>query len=166
MPQVLGVDMWPSFTWTTLGMTPRRAGYEHWGTFMPGQHREPNNVFPAEDCAGANRTEAYGGAWGWADANCYSVRMSLCEVAFPSPPPPSPSPPFTAVENFPRFSGGTASPSSTYFWNPDDKTYGDASAQCRQLNGWLVSYGESLTEALAAAGKSAASVVGEGCMMI
>jgi hypothetical protein len=26
--------------------------HSHWGTYMPGQHLEPNNIFPAEECGG------------------------------------------------------------------------------------------------------------------
>lgn len=139
--QVNGQDVWPRFTWTISGLTPKQAGYEHWGTWMPGRHLEPNNVYPAEDCAGANATEIYSGAWGWADINCYAEGHSICEVPFPAPPPPSPSPPFRPLSALPSYTNAKgASPSSTYYWNPDAYTYGDASGLCSMLGGWLVSY--------------------------
>ena len=139
--QVNRQDVWPRFTWTISGLTPKQAGYEHWGTWMPGRHLEPNNVYPAEDCAGANATEIYSGAWGWADINCYAEGHSICEVPFPAPPPPSPSPPFRPLSALPSYTNAKgASPSSTYYWNPDAYTYGDASGLCSMLGGWLVSY--------------------------
>lgn len=45
----------------------------------PGTHREPNNVFGGEFCAGANATEAFEGLWGWADANCDLAFPFICE---------------------------------------------------------------------------------------
>jgi hypothetical protein len=46
----------------------------------PGTHREPNNIFGREMCAGANATEAYEGLWGWADANCDLPMPYICEL--------------------------------------------------------------------------------------
>jgi hypothetical protein len=139
--RINGQDLWPRFTWTTSGLTPKQAKHEQWGTFMPGQHKEPNQIFPAEDCAGANQTEAFRGAWGWADINCYTLGHFICEVPFPSPPPPSPSPPYQPLAQYARHASREASPGSTYFWNPDDYTYDDARGNCKLLGGFLVSYG-------------------------
>jgi hypothetical protein len=47
----------------------------------PGTHREPNNIFGGEFCAGANATEAFMGLWGWADANCDLRFPYICEIA-------------------------------------------------------------------------------------
>jgi hypothetical protein len=139
--KVAGQDVWPRFTWISNGRTPKQVGYERWGTWMPGKHLEPNNVFPAEDCAGANGTQAFGGTWGWADVNCYTVGQFICEVPFPAPPPPSPSPPYTSQQQWVTYVGKDAAKGSTYYWNPDDYTFGDASGLCKQLDGTLVAYG-------------------------
>jgi hypothetical protein len=47
---------------------------------MPQNILEPNNIFGAEDCAAANSSQAYGGAWGWADAQCNISLPLICRV--------------------------------------------------------------------------------------
>ena len=82
---------WPKFVWVS-SESPDDTRYSHWGVFMPGQHQEPNNIFREEYCAGANRSEAYGGVFGWSDENCARPSIFMCEIEQKSPPPPSPFP--------------------------------------------------------------------------
>jgi hypothetical protein len=87
------LDVWPTFTWLT-GKALDNSSYLHWGVYYkPGSHPEPNNIFPPEDCAGANGTAAWGGAFGWTDVRCTLTAPFICEVPPPGPPPPSPAPP-------------------------------------------------------------------------
>ena len=57
------------------------GAYDHWGYYMPQNIIEPNDFVPHENCVGANYTEAWGGAWGWADANCFAKFPALCMTA-------------------------------------------------------------------------------------
>ena len=83
---------WPAFVWPN-GMSLDDLDYEHWGTFLPGSHREPNNIFPPEHCACANQTESFEGAFGWADVQCNTLMPYICEIPCEcrrsSPPGPS-----------------------------------------------------------------------------
>ena len=54
------------------------GGYMHWGYYMPQNIIEPNDFIPHEHCVGANYTEAWDNAWGWADTNCYRKFPALC----------------------------------------------------------------------------------------
>lgn len=78
------------FTYTdpTLTIDPfdASASYAHWGV-AAGQ-QEPNNLyFPPELCTGANFTQAYSDAAGWADANCGTKYPVMCKLAREWPPP-------------------------------------------------------------------------------
>jgi hypothetical protein len=56
------------------------SSYSHWGTAQ-GQ-AEPNNFyFPPEMCVGANFSQAYDDAAGWADANCGMRYPIMCKLA-------------------------------------------------------------------------------------
>ncbi len=57
------------------------GGYDHWGYYMPQNIIEPNDFNPHEHCVGANYTEAWDGAWGWADAQCSQTFPALCMAA-------------------------------------------------------------------------------------
>lgn len=127
---------------TTRHLPCPQLKYSRWGTYMPGSHQEPNNIFPAEDCAGANATQAFGGTWGWADINCYRTAPYICEVPFPSPPPPSPSPPYASGSEYASIATEDSSPGrgSSYLWNPDDYNYAEAANACSDVGGQLVGY--------------------------
>lgn len=56
------------------------GAYLHWGTYQPGSAREPNRLTGAEECGVANFSQAYGGAWGWADTPCSGLHASLCKL--------------------------------------------------------------------------------------
>jgi hypothetical protein len=53
------------------------AAYKHWGTPATAP-REPNNIFRPENCGGANASQVYGNAWGWADFMCSSEFVYMC----------------------------------------------------------------------------------------
>ena len=70
-------DEWPNFRWADF--SPLLVGdYQGWGYFMPQNIKEPNNLMPPELCVGANYTEAYKGAWAWADTNCGDAYPYMC----------------------------------------------------------------------------------------
>ncbi len=87
---------WPAFTWLDLSPAPplnttRGAGtaddwggssgaYAHWGYYMPQNVLEPNNLTALENCAVANASQAYGGAWGWADTRCGASLPYMCRL--------------------------------------------------------------------------------------
>jgi hypothetical protein len=54
-------------------------GYAHWGG------GEPDNATGSEVCAVASFTQAYGGAWGWADAGCNQGLPFMCRLLGGSP---------------------------------------------------------------------------------
>ena len=56
--------------------------YDHWASSATWQ--EPNNAFGNEYCAVSNYTEAYSGAWGWADAACAGNYPYICRVDVPN----------------------------------------------------------------------------------
>jgi hypothetical protein len=112
------MDAWPTFSWLT-GKALDGSSYLHWGTyFTPGSHPEPNNIFPPEDCAGANGTTAFGGAFGWADVRCTLAAPFICEVPPPGPPPPSPAPP-ADVYVYRNDTGAGPTGGSTYLYSTD-----------------------------------------------
>jgi hypothetical protein len=83
--QVPPVNSWPNFEW--IDGTPGPNGwhrpnvtgtYHHWGYYMPQNIIEPNNIFKQENCAGANHTQAWAGAWGWSDTKCDVSYPFLC----------------------------------------------------------------------------------------
>lgn len=62
---------------------PTSESYRHWGTLKTGggdSIPEPNNQQPQEYCAVCNATQTYGGAYGWADANCANKFVSMCRI--------------------------------------------------------------------------------------
>jgi hypothetical protein len=77
----LQVEQRPDFGWMDPTAPPLDASaYQHWGQ-VNGVTVEPDNrEMPPEDCAVANYTEVYGGAWGWADVNCGRHFISMCKI--------------------------------------------------------------------------------------
>ena len=59
---------------------PAAGAYKHWGMHQPNNSPEPNNLNPPEDCVVGNFTEAFNGAWGWADVNCGLELPYICRV--------------------------------------------------------------------------------------
>jgi hypothetical protein len=47
---------------------------------QPINSREPNNMFPPEECAVANYTETFKRAWGWADVRCNDKFVYMCKT--------------------------------------------------------------------------------------
>jgi hypothetical protein len=127
--RVAFLDVWPTFTWLT-GRPVNGSSYVHWGyLYRPGSHPEPNNVFPPEDCAGANASVAWGGAWGWADARCTLRAPFICELPPPGPPPPSPAPP-ADVYVYSNETLGSATGGSTYLYSTDVRDFDGAQEYC------------------------------------
>jgi hypothetical protein len=50
---------------------------------MPQNLLEPNNIYPPENCVGANMSESFDGAWGWSDTRCSQRWPALCRVVPP-----------------------------------------------------------------------------------
>ena len=48
---------------------------------MPGGLLEPNQLTGNENCAVANYSQSYDGAWGWADIPCETLHASVCKIA-------------------------------------------------------------------------------------
>jgi hypothetical protein len=74
-----------NFTWFDPYVVYERGNaseWLHWGTFVgaDGNASEPNNFRPPELCAVANWTEAYDGAWGWADTRCSNNFTFMCKI--------------------------------------------------------------------------------------
>ncbi len=135
---------WPKFVWLS-SESPDDTRYSHWGVFMPGQHKEPNNIFREEYCAGANRSEVYGGAFGWSDENCARPSIFICEVEQKSPPPPSPFPP--EADSFylnPSKASFTANNSYLYYNQP--LPYFKAMQFCADSGGYLAVYNSVLEQ--------------------
>ena len=65
------------FTW--LDGTVNNSFF-NWGTYMPGNYPEPNNLLDQEYCAGANYTQSRNGAWGWADYMCAGEFIYMCRI--------------------------------------------------------------------------------------
>jgi hypothetical protein len=62
---------------------PGSDDYRHWGTLKTGEGDdvpEPNNRMPPEYCAACNASQTYGGAYGWADANCAHRLVQMCRI--------------------------------------------------------------------------------------
>ncbi len=74
----LAAATWPRFAWTDGTPGPNTTTYNHWGYYMPQNIIEPNNLFPPELCAGANASQAYDRAWGWADTSCATSAPFVC----------------------------------------------------------------------------------------
>ncbi len=66
---------WPDWKWVdpTAGRFSN-AAYKHWGM------DEPNNDPALQLCGAGNYTQAYGNAWGWADANCGTKLPFICKM--------------------------------------------------------------------------------------
>ncbi len=73
----LAAHTWPNFQWTDGSGRPSPSS-SHWGYYMPQNIIEPNNMAPPELCVGANASQAFDGAWGWADAGCAQVAAYMC----------------------------------------------------------------------------------------
>jgi hypothetical protein len=71
------IAQWPRFS--PVPGSPA-SSYSHWGIALPSGRAEPNNLRGQELCAGANRSEAYGGAWGWSDEQCGLRAPSVCRI--------------------------------------------------------------------------------------
>ena len=74
-----------NFTWFDPYVIYQNSGvdYSNWGTYSDGSGSsspEPNNLKSPELCAVANWTEAYGGAWGWADTRCSTNYTFICKI--------------------------------------------------------------------------------------
>ena len=135
---------WPKFLWLN-SQEPPITRYEHWGVFMPGQHQEPNNIFREEFCAGANRSQAYGGAFGWSDANCAYPSIYICEIKQASPPPPSPMPP-EALGYYSNPSKTSFTAGNTYNLINQPMPYFKALQYCFDTNGYLAVYSSVLEQ--------------------
>jgi hypothetical protein len=135
---------WPNFRWLNGLPGPNNWTYSHWGTYKPGTHLEPNNVFPPELCSGANATETFGGAWGWGDENCDRMFPFICEVVPPNMPPPTPAPP-TGMFNYTIQAPSKIFKAVSFVLNTELVDYSTAEARCEAMAGYLVSY-EDLEE--------------------
>jgi hypothetical protein len=133
-------DKWPTFSWLSNGLTLNQTRYHHWGVYKPGTTLEPNNVFVPENCAGANLTEAYDGAWGWADSNCNMLAPFICQLPFAEPPPPSPSPPFTEAFTFQTGLPESATMNAQYTLSTQLLDFKSATAACTALGANLAVY--------------------------
>jgi hypothetical protein len=77
-------ETWPKFT--GLDKTLKNNTYSHYGalnmTTKTGSYLipEPNGKTAGEMCLLANQTQAYGGAFGWADANCQTQQIFMCRI--------------------------------------------------------------------------------------
>jgi hypothetical protein len=131
-------DFWPAFSWSSGSPLGARA-YSHWGRYGPGQHPEPNNVFPPEDCAVANYTQAYDGTWGWSDEDCEMEAPFMCEVPLPTPPPPTPAPPAKLL-GYTTTSISSSTGGARYVYNSSQLDYFAAKATCASMRGTLVVY--------------------------
>jgi hypothetical protein len=75
----LATSNWPDFGAWVDAKVP--LTYTHWGTWADdAQLPEPNNLFGNENCAAANSTEAYGGAYGWSDTVCRRQLPFMCKI--------------------------------------------------------------------------------------
>jgi hypothetical protein len=52
--------------------------YKHWGMYHPLNSRDSNGQAPAQECGIASGSEAFKGAWGWADVRCGSKYIYMC----------------------------------------------------------------------------------------
>jgi hypothetical protein len=76
--QVGPTDAWPNFT--QVDRTTPASAYRHWGTVQPSNKSEPDNRAGNENCAAANSSAEYGGAWGWSDASCGTALPFMCRL--------------------------------------------------------------------------------------
>jgi hypothetical protein len=136
--RVTTFDFWPNFTWAN-GRPLGNGAYEHWGIFKAGYHMEPNNVFPPEDCACANRTQVYDKAWGWSDARCTMALPFICEVPPSAPPPPSPTPP-AVILGYTTAATTSLTNGQRYVLNSTLLDFYAAQAACVRTGGNLVVY--------------------------
>jgi hypothetical protein len=76
----LAARTWPHFAWAdgSPGGSGSGSSFRHWGYYMPQNILEPNNLAPPELCAGANASQAYERAWGWADTGCAMAAPYMC----------------------------------------------------------------------------------------
>jgi hypothetical protein len=135
---------WPNFRWINGMIGPNNWTYNHWGTYKPGTHLEPNNVYPPEHCAGANMTEAFDSAFGWGDENCDMQLPFICEVVPPNMPPPTPAPP-QGQYNYTIQAPSQYYRAVSFVLSTDLVDYATAEGRCEEMRGYLVSY-ENLEE--------------------
>ncbi len=81
-PAVSAVELISGINLVTCvhGVLCPSGAYKHWGMYQPINSPEPNNLNPPEDCVVGNVTEAFSGAWGWADVNCDLELPYICRV--------------------------------------------------------------------------------------
>ncbi len=53
---------------------------------QPLNSREPNSLYPPEECAVGNWTETFKSAWGWADVRCSNKYVYMCKIIRGWPP--------------------------------------------------------------------------------
>ncbi len=77
----LRASAWPDFAW--IDRTANTViDYAHWG-LLPDGSQEPNNSPAPQLCGLSNYSQAYGGAWGWSDANCADSFPFICRMLRP-----------------------------------------------------------------------------------
>jgi hypothetical protein len=53
--------------------------YKHWAQYQPANSRDPGGAGTGvQECAAANASEAYGGAWGWSNLGCDASLPFMC----------------------------------------------------------------------------------------
>jgi hypothetical protein len=129
-------EQWPNFQWPN-SVALDDSEYSHWGTFMPGSHREPNNIYPPENCAGGNYSESYDDLYGWADAGCFLSFPFICENPLPPNPPPSPNPPAGSFF-YQNFSETSSTKGAAYLLQTDLLKFEDAKWLCQQQGSSVV----------------------------
>lgn len=70
-------DTWDNFRFIDRLENP---GYTHWGKVNPNIADEPNNLYGQENCAIANSSQSYSGAWGWSDEQCTMRAPFICKI--------------------------------------------------------------------------------------
>jgi hypothetical protein len=123
----LNTSSWPKFSWLD-GLPGPKGRYEHWGYFMPQNILEPNNIFPPENCVGANFTEGFDDAWAWSDTKCAAKFPYMCKAQ--------------ALGAF-YYTSWTSN--ATYVFNNTPVTQGTAALACKEYGGFAVSF-KSLEE--------------------
>lgn len=95
------------------------------GTYNPNSIPEPNNLFSNEFCGVANYSQSVGQVASWSDTNCNNQYIFMCETKPPS------------IVVAPLFNASTG---AIFGFNPNMRTFDDASAHCKSLGGHLASY--------------------------
>jgi hypothetical protein len=126
----LRTSSWPRFTWLdTLLPAPSADTYTNWGTYMPSNVPEPNNLATGENCAVANFTQSTAGqAWKWADNVCEAAAIFMCKMTPPR-----------------LYAYTSKTSASTYYLNTALLSQSAAQGVCNDQGGHLVSW-RSLAE--------------------